>query len=88
MESVSITSNARREPNFRIYGLTPKYVLRLGCIIGHAISIGTPYDGLEVLIDESGNAAYTKLSDGKGYGAEDFLNLGAVLVKKMKLKKY
>ncbi len=40
-----------------------------------------------VLIDESGNAAYTKLSDGKGYGAEDFLNLGAVLVKKMKLKK-
>jgi len=47
------------------------------------------YDQYEhiVLIDESGNSAYTKLSNGKGYGAEDFLNLSAVLIEKKEVKK-
>ncbi len=46
------------------------------------------YDQYEyfVLIDESGNAAYTKLSDGKGYGAEDFLNISAVFVEKKEIE--
>lgn len=46
------------------------------------------YDQYEyiVLIDESGNAAYTKLSDGKGYGAENFLNISAVFVENKEIE--